>query len=138
MNGKSRFPIDAALILRDAGLAAVTVDTDLAVQKLAQVGAVWQNPPDVRDGTIYLVGHVESLSDTASLDFYTCEDAAKSNPKLQKSVPLAAGEWFAEPIDQFSWLANHALGSFWFATINVAGTTHSAAVFAYLAPDYDC
>ena len=137
MNGKSRFPLDAALILRDQAQATLNADTDFAVQKLAQVGAVWQNPPDPRDGQLYVVGHVESLTGgTATLDFYSCEDASKSNPKLQKSVPISAGEWFAEQVDQFSWLANHAAGTHWFVKLNVTGAT--VGIFAYIAPDYDC
>ena len=140
MNGRSRFPIDAELILRNAGQAAITVDTDLAVQAFAQKGALWQNPADPRNGQLYLVGNVESLAGagaTLSVDLYVADDVAKTNPVLVASYPVVVGAWFELPIDEFSWLRQFPSKSHWFARLNITGSGASAGVFAYLAPCFD-
>ena len=133
MSGKSRFPIDAALILRNSGSASLTADTALATQSLVSKGAYWQNPADAKDGVIYLVGKVEAAVDALSIDIYTVEDGG-ANAKLQASFPVVAGDHFEFPLDEMALLKRHPTASGWYANINL---TTSASVFAYLAPDWD-
>lgn len=131
-SGKSRFPIDAALILRDAGSASLVADTALAVTKLVSNGAYWQDPADVQDGDVYVVGHVEAAVGALVIEIYTAEDAAKTNAKLQMSVPVVANEWFEIPTDQISMKRKHPAATHWYVNVNL---TTSASVFVYLAPD---
>jgi hypothetical protein len=135
-SGKSRYPIDGSLILRASDAAAVTTDTDLAVQKLVSNGAVWQDPADVRDGEIGLVvqtGAFGGTSPTIQVDVYTAEDASKTNPKLFASYPLAASSWEEIALDQQAMKRKHAAGTHWYVTLNVGGTSPSIPVFAYLS-----
>ena len=140
MNGRSRFPIDAALILHDAGLAALSASTTFALQKLAQTGAYWQNPPDARDGDLYVVGHVESVSGSptgVSIDIYVYDDASSTNPVLADSHPVVNGEWFEIPVDQLSLLREHPTKTYWAPKLTITGgTSPTVGAFVYLAPDW--
>lgn len=135
MTGKSRFPLDTALILRDTAAAPVTADLALAPWPLVSKGAYWQNPADVHDGTIYVVGTAGiNVGATLSLDIYTAEDAAGTNSQLYASYPQANGSVFEIPLDEISMLKTHAAATYFYVEVNVGGTSPSASVFAYLAP----
>lgn len=139
MNGRSRFPIDASLILRDAGQAALSAPTTFAYRKLAQTGAVWQNPPDARDGEVYVVGHVEAVTGSptsVTVDVLVADDAAGTNAVTVNTFKVAAGQWFDFPVDQMGLVQQYAGKNFWAVKVNFAGgTSPTVSAFIYLAPE---
>jgi len=140
MTGRSRFPVDASLIL-NAGTVALSAITTFTAWPLAQVGAVWQNPPDPRDGTVYVVGNVEAVTGsptTLQLEIWAYDNVALANPVKVSDHPLSVNEWFEIPTDQFAILREYPTKTYWAAKLNIAGgTSPTATIFAYLAPDYD-
>lgn len=141
MNGRNRFPIDASLILNNSGLAALTAATTFAWTPLVSSGAYWQNPADARDGVVYVVGHVESVtgSPTAiSLDIVLADDAIGTNTITVESTPITNGEWFETSIDSLSLTREYPTKQYWAAKLNFSGgTTPAVAAFVYMAPDWD-
>lgn len=138
LSGKNRFPIDALLVLRTGAEAAITADTDLAVQKLVSNGAVWQNPADVRDGRVSIVGKTGAFTGTTpglSFDIMLATDAAKTGAKLFASFPVDQNGTVEIDFDQVAALKRLAAATHWFVRLKVSGTTPSlAGVSAYMAP----
>lgn len=139
MNGRNRFPIDAALILRDAAQAALSTATTFAFRKLAQTGAVWQNPADARDGLLYVVGHIEAVTGSPtslSIDIVVADNSSGSNPVTAASFPVTNGEWFEALLDQMTLVREYPTKPYWAAKLNFAGgTSPTVSAFVYLAPE---
>lgn len=137
MSGKSRFPIDAALILRDVTAGAVTADTDLTVWPLVSKGAVWQNPADVRDGEVAIIGKFGAFTGdtTLAVEIWLAHGLDKSSPKLYASFPVDTLGVVEIDFDEISALKRDAAATHFFVRLNIAGTTPSiASAFVYLAP----
>lgn len=137
LSGKSRFPVDAALILRSETAGVINADTDLAVWPLVSKGAVWQNPADVRDGEVAVVGKFGAFSGdtTLAVEIWLAHGADKSSPKLYASFPVDTLGVVEIDFDEISALKRDAAATHWFVRLNVAGTAPSiASGFVYLAP----
>lgn len=134
MSGKHRFPIDAALIL-DPGTSPFTASKTLAAWPLVSKGAYWQSPADVHDGLIYLVGKVQALTGTLSVDIYTADDAVGTNAVKYASFPqVGAGSDFEIAIDQMSiQKAAASTASYFYAVLNLGGSSPTATVLAFLS-----
>jgi hypothetical protein len=141
MTGRSRFPIDGSLILRAQAQATLSASTTFAIQKLAQTGAFWQNPGDPVNGTIFVVGEIESVSGSPTgltVDTWVYDDVNLTNPVLADSVPVVSGEWFEIPVDYLALLRDHPTKTYWAPKVTITGgTSPTVGIFIYLAPDWD-